>query len=96
MPASTTLDTASLSGDVSYSGTTPGSLITWTTNVSLSTINTLSRTFAVTVSLDPVVSAITNTAYVTSSAGVGADDTTSTTVVIIESNNVFLPIILSN
>jgi|GEM_PF-857302 len=96
VPVSTTLDTASLSGGVSYSGTSPGSLMTWTTNVSLSTINTLSRTFAVTVNLEPGVSAITNTAYVTSSAGVGADDTTSTTVVIIDSNSVFLPIILSN
>lgn len=96
VPASTTLNTDSLSGDASFSGTTPGSLITWTTNENLSTINMLSRTFAVTVNLEPTISTITNTAFVTSSAGVGANDTVSVTVVNNNSGDVYLPIILAN
>ncbi len=95
VPAHTTLNPASLSGDAALSGVTPGSVITWTTGVTLSTGNALSRTLAVTVNLNlNGVSAITNTAFVTSTAGVGAS-----AAVVIQAGSgakVYLPIMLKD
>ena len=74
VPPYTTLNAASLGGSsVTTSGTTAGSVITWTTGVSLTTGQVLSRPFAVTVDTHVTgVSQITNTAFVTSATGIGA------------------------
>jgi uncharacterized repeat protein (TIGR01451 family) len=63
VPASTTLILASLSGDATASGTTPGSLITWNIGSSLAKGNSLSRTFLVTVDGGLSSGQIANTAY---------------------------------
>jgi uncharacterized repeat protein (TIGR01451 family) len=65
VPANTTLDLGSLSADASATGVTPGSLITWTTGVSLNSGDTLQRTFSVTAAQGGIA---TNTATVDSSS----------------------------
>lgn len=100
VPEYTNLVAGSLVGSEGiFSGTTPGSIITWTTGVSLSLGEMLTRTFTVLVDSELMAGvAITNTSYVSSTAGVGA---TSSLVVVVDSPEsgtddvkVYLPIIL--
>jgi len=100
VPEYTGLVAGSLTGSEGiFSGTTPGSIITWTTGVSLSLGEMLTRTFTVLVDSGLAESVtITNTAYVSSTAGVEA---TSNLVVAADSPGsgtgdvkVYLPIIL--
>jgi len=100
VPEYTSLVTESLAGSEGvYSGTAPGSTITWTTGISLSLGEELTRTFMILVDsgLTDSVS-ITNTSHVSSTAGVGAK---SDLVVPVASSvsgpgstKVYLPIIL--
>ena len=65
VPAHTTLNPGSLSGDGSAGGVTPGSLITWTTGASLNPGDSLQRTFSVTATEGGIAS---NSATVDSSS----------------------------
>ena len=83
VPLNSNLDANSLSGGASATGTTPGSLITWTTGQSLTTNETLTRTFVVTVNTGLANgSAITNTGSIsaTNLAAVGSSNTVASTV----------------
>lgn len=98
VPTSTTLDVSSLTG-ATNNGTTPGSLITWNTGQNLAQGQSLTRTFAVTVSATVTNgNQIVNTAYLSASnATVGKNSSTTTTVNDGTTNgNNYLPIILKN
>jgi uncharacterized repeat protein (TIGR01451 family) len=98
VPQHTTLISTSFdSGDAAFSGIIAGSVITWTTGENLTTGTVLSRTFAVIVDAELTgVSTITNTAFVTSTAGVGAGSDLYIPVVYTSSDrhNIYLPVIM--
>jgi uncharacterized repeat protein (TIGR01451 family) len=84
VPAGVTLDPTSLSGDAAYSGTGPGSLITWTTGQTLAAYQALTRTVVVTVDTGLSNGAtITNIGYASASntSDSQASNTVETTVV---------------
>jgi uncharacterized repeat protein (TIGR01451 family) len=83
VPLNSSLDTNSLAGDAGFTGTTAGSLITWTTGQSLAPDEALTRTFVVTLNTGLANgSAITNTGYVsaTNIAAVSSSNTVASTV----------------
>jgi uncharacterized repeat protein (TIGR01451 family) len=100
VPVSTSLVIESLAGSEGvYSGTAPGGIVTWTTGISLSLNQMLTRTFSVLVDsglTDDVI--ITNTVYVSSTADIGGK---SDLIVQVKSSasgvgdiKIYLPIIL--
>lgn len=82
VPANTTLNPGSLSGNVSYSGVGPGSVITWATNSNLAKNQFLERTFVVTADNGlPNGATIVNTGHVSASnLTTGQNHTNITTV----------------
>ena len=95
VPASTTLNMASL-GDGTATGSTPGSVITWTTGVTLTQNQSLSRTFVVVVDSSFSNGQISSTAYGTASNAFARVEDTATTTVSLPLAKQYLPLIMKN
>jgi uncharacterized repeat protein (TIGR01451 family) len=78
VPANTTLNSSSLSGDAAFAGTSPGNLITWTTSISLNPNQSLQRAFSVDVDSGLTGGVISNQAYAT---GTGMTESRSSPLV---------------
>ena len=98
VPASTTLNLASLSGDAIASGVTPGSLITWNIAADLAQNQSLSRTFVVTVTAAQSGDQIDNTAFALAANAPLVTDTTTTNIDVDNSDvgllKVYLPVVV--
>ncbi|MCP5097534.1 MAG: S8 family serine peptidase [Chloroflexi bacterium] len=94
VPANTTLNPGSLSGDASSTGTTPGSTITWNTGESVTNSSSLTRTFDVTV--DP---SFTGEVDVTIPASISASNIGTAyevkSILISDLKYLYLPLILN-
>ena len=89
VPANTTLNPASLSGDATHSGTSAGSLITWNIG-SVNYKQVVNRTFMVTVDSAITAGQVVNTAYVSATnVTFGSNDTVTTPI-----GNTYLPFII--